>query len=137
MGIELYWDNDEQTVMLCEFPRKWTWSEMYATLDKIKHVTDHAEQPIAAILDLRQGVSIPGGLFSPSTLEHAKKMLVMGEGGRAPIVVVGAHPLLKTIYNTFRRLDKNGMSNVSFADMPDEARARLVALNYRYEKTPM
>jgi hypothetical protein len=109
---------------------------MYAMLDKIKDITDHADHEIAAILDLRQGVSIPGGLFNPSNLEHAKQMLTMGEGGSAPIVVVGASPLIKTVYNTFRRLDKNGMSNVSFADTPDDARAILKARQHSYDPAP-
>ena len=137
MAIELYWDNDAQTVMLCEFDRNWTWDEMYSTLNKIKNITDNAEQIIAAIIDLRKGVSLPGGsIFSPTTFEHAKKMIKMGEGGSGPVVVVGANPLIRTVYTTFRSLDKNGLSNVSFSDSVGEARTLLMAQNYSYEKTP-
>jgi len=138
MAIELYWDNDAQTVMLCEFDRNWTWDEMYSTLNKIKNITDNAEQIIAAIIDLRKGVSLPGGsIFSPATFEHAKKMIKMGEGGSGPVVVVGASPLIRTVYTTFRSLDKNGLSNVNFSDSVGEARTLLMAQNYSYEKTPM
>ena len=84
MGIELYWDNDEQTVMLCEVDRSWTWEEMDAVLDKVKKVTDRSEYTIGAILDLRQGVHFPGGtIFTPTALSHARKMLKMGEGTQA------------------------------------------------------
>ncbi len=134
MSIELYWDNDDQTVMLCAFPRKWTWDEMYATLDQIKQVTDHADREIGAILDVRQGVSIPGGLFTPSSLEHAKRMLKMGEGGSGPVVVVGASPLIKTVAAAIRGLDANAVSNVSFADTPEQARAILKQRNHHYSE---
>ena len=133
MSIELYWDNDDQTVLRCEFPRHWTWDEMYATLDQIKQITDHADREIGAILDVRQGISIPGGLFTPSSLEHAKRMLKLGEGGSGTVVVVGASPLIKTVAAAFRGLDADAVSHVSFVDTPDQARAILVERNHRYE----
>lgn len=137
MAIELYWDNDERTVMLCEFERHWTWDEMYATLNKIKQVTDRADREIAAIIDVSQGVSLPGGsIFTPTAYAHAKKMLQMGEGGTGPIVVVGASPLIKTIYGTFRGLDKNGLNNVNFAHSLDEARALLAQRDPGCAATP-
>ena len=137
MPIELYWDNDEQTVMLCEFPKKWSWNEMYAMLEKVKQVTDRADREIAAILDLRQGVSIPGGLFSPSTFDHAKKMLKMGEGGSGDVVVVGAGAIIRTIYNAVRNIDPNAVSSVHFADSLEQARAILRERHHVYAPTPV
>ena len=134
MGIELYWDNDEQTVMLCEVDRSWTWDEMDAVLEKVKKVTDRSETTIGAILDLRQGVHFPGGsIFTPTALAHARKMLKMGDGHRqGPVVVVGASPVIRTIYKTLQKMDKNGLSLVSFATTLEEARATLRQHDYRY-----
>lgn len=126
MGIELYWDNDERTVMLCEITGSWTWDEMYQTLEKIKKVTDAADYEIGAILDVSQGISVPGGtIFTPTALEHAKRMLKMGEGGTGPVVIVGANPMIRTIYQTFHNLDRKALGNVRFAATVDEARAML------------
>ena len=133
MGIELYWDNDTDTVMLCEFGQQWTWDELDAAMAKVKRITDSADREIAAIIDVRRGVNFPGGtIFSPAAFEQAKKMLRMGEGGRGPVVVVGASPLIKTVYNTVRSLDPNGLSNVSFAATLDEARTFLRGQNHFY-----
>lgn len=133
MGIELYWDNDADTVMLCEFGREWTWDELDAALAKIKRITDNADREIAAIIDVRKGVNFPGGtIFSPAAFEQAKKMLKMGEGGRGPVMVVGASPLIKTVYNTMRGLDPKGLSNVALVATLAEARAKLQALNHSY-----
>ena len=82
MGIELSWDNDAQTVMRCTVDAQWTWDEMDKAMTQIKQITDSAAHEIAAIVDVTKGVNIPGGLFSPDTLNQAKKMLGMGETAR-------------------------------------------------------
>ena len=133
MGIKLDWDNSAQTVMLCAVDEQWTWDEMNDAMTQIKTITDTATQEIAAIVDVTKGVNIPGGLFSPSTFNQAKKMLKMGETSTpGPVIIVGASPLIKTIYGTLRGMDKNGLNNVSFAATIAEARDALKARNYAY-----
>lgn len=126
MGIELYWDDDARTTMLCEVRGRWTWDEMWDVLHKIKKVTDVAEHEIAAILDVVDGLHIPGGtIFTKEAFDQARKILKLGEGGTGPIVVVGASPLIRTIYNTFLPMDRKTISAIRFADSVDEARALL------------
>jgi hypothetical protein len=126
MSIELFWDNDEQTILLCEFHPGWTWDDMYETLATIKKVTDRASYEIAAIVDVHEGVGIPGGsLLSRSNFEHAKKMLSMGEGGTGPIVIVGANPLIRAAHDAFRMIDRKATSNIHFAPNLDAARTIL------------
>ncbi|MDZ4764082.1 MAG: hypothetical protein SGI73_05970 [Chloroflexota bacterium] len=128
--IELYWDNDEQTVLLCEFHAGWTWDEMYKTLDAIKKITDSTDYEIAAIVDIQEGVGIPGGsIFNKRTFEHAKKMLQMGEGGTGPLVIVGANPLIRMVHETFKTLDRNIANSVNFAKTLDEARDILARIH--------
>jgi len=137
MGIELYWDNDAQTVLLVEFAAKWTWDELDAMLIKIKKTTDKAApQIIAAIIDLRVGGHLPGGtIFSPGAVNQAKKILSMGEGATGPVVVVGGGGLIRAAYNLMRGIDPTAVSNVSFADSIDAARDRLKQLHYDYAPT--
>jgi hypothetical protein len=125
MGIELYWDNDEQTVMLMEVEGRWTWEELFETLSKVKKVTDRADYEIGAIVDMRDGMQIPGGsLFNPSNLENAKKVLQMGDDGTGPVVFVGKG-VVKTIYNSLRGMNPRASANIHFADSVDAARAYL------------
>ncbi len=134
MGIELYWDNDDQTVMLCEVDSHWTWDEMDALLEKVKRTTDQAPAPLGAILDLSRGVHFPGGSFlTPAALSRAKRMLKMGEGEhQGPVAVVGASPIIRTIHKTLQKMDKNGLNNVTFASTVEEARAVMQANHYTY-----
>lgn len=126
MGIELYWDNDEQTILLCEFDGHWTWDEMFRTLNAIKKITDKAEYEIGAIVDVRNGLNFPGGsMLSAENFERAKQILKFGEGGTGPIAVVGANSVVKAIYSTMLTINKHTMSNIHFADTAKQARAYL------------
>lgn len=135
MGIELYWDNADQTVFLIEVKGDWTWDQMLKMVDTIKGVTDNTERVIAAILDLSDGLRFPGGsIFTPTALEHAKRMLEIGKDGTGPVVVVGTNTLIRTIYNTFRTWDKNALKNVNFTDTVDQARALLRERQFNYQE---
>ena len=127
MAIELYWDNDERTVMLCEVRGDWTWEQMYDTFAKIKKATEKSSVTVAAILDISAGISIPGGsFFTPSAFDHAKTMLKMGESGTGPLVIVGASALIKGVYKTFTGMAQGkALSTISFADTADQARVHL------------
>ncbi|GAB4522794.1 MAG: hypothetical protein OHK0046_35840 [Anaerolineae bacterium] len=123
MAIELFWDNDEQNIMLCVFDKQWTWDEMFETLEKIKKVTDKRDYEIGAIIDVSAGISIPGGsIFSPDVREKAKRLLSYGDEGRGPIAVVGAGGAFKMFSSAFTMLDKNAMRDTYFANSLDEAR---------------
>lgn len=126
MGIELYWDNEEQTVMHCIFDKHWTWEEMFATLDKIKKVTAGRDEEIGAIIDVSRGISVPGGsIFNADTRNKARKMLEMSDDGRGPMVVVGANGFIRTLFGAFNMLDRNATSDVHIASTLDEARTAL------------
>lgn len=129
MGIQVTWDDEAQTRLLVAMRGSWTWEEMYASADEVKAITDAAApRVIAAIIDLSEGLSFPGGtIFSKTTLEHAKKMLQMGQDGTGPIAVVGASPLIKMAFNTLYSLDPKTLQGVRFAPTVAEARALLAA----------
>jgi hypothetical protein len=123
MAIELYWDDDEQTVMLCHFPKTWTWDEMFETLHTIKQVTDQRDYEIGAIVNVSRGITVPGGsIFSAQTREKARRMLAMSADGKGPIAIIGANGMLRTVAKGFNMLDKSAMDDVYFVDDIDEAR---------------
>ena len=131
MGIYLEWDNQAQTVLRCAFDAEWTWDDLYAIADEVKVITDSAPQTISAIIDLTNGMTIPGGnFFSPASLENARKLLTLGEGGTGPIAIVGASSLIKMVYTTFKGMDKRAAAaEVTFVDTLEQARSHLASLN--------
>lgn len=128
MSIELYWDDDEQTVMLCEFNGRWTWDELHAMLLKVKRVSQERQQVFGAILDVRNGMQIPGGnLLSRQTLDNFQKLMRLGSDGKGPVVVLGMGGMVKSVFDAIRRVDAKSMQDVYFASDEDEARDKIYA----------
>lgn len=131
MGIELYWDNDDETVMLMEFDGVWTWDDLYAALDKVKKVTDKSPVVLGAILDVRRGARFPGGSpFTGEAREHGQRVLQMGEGDSGPIVVVGAGGFLRTMFKALAALDPDRLRAIRFVDTMAEAEAYMAGHDF-------
>ncbi|MBK8022875.1 MAG: hypothetical protein IPK19_15950 [Chloroflexi bacterium] len=135
MGIELYWDNDDRTILLVEVRGEFTWDEMYETLGKIKKVTDRSPVEIGAILDMGADVRFPGGsVFNPTGLQHAKNMLSMSKDGTGPMVVVGVNGLIRKVYDWFTAMDSRAFANVKFADSLAQAQRLMEHRGFSYRQ---
>ena len=125
MSIELFWDNDEQSVFLVEFGNSWTWGELRAVLKTASKIAEERGQILGAILDLRQGLTIPGGsIFNRDGMNQFKELLQMSNNGRdtGPVVIVGMSDMIKTIFEAVGRIERNATQNIHFASTMDEAR---------------
>jgi hypothetical protein len=122
MAIELYWDDDALTTLLCVFDGRWSWDELFAVIKKISQITQDVPHEVAAIIDVRKGSQLPNGLFTPQTLENAKQLLSMGEGDTGMILVVGANGFIRTVFEAVVNLDKRAGEKVAFFDTAKQAR---------------
>jgi len=123
MSVDLYWDNDEQTIILCEFSKGWTWEALFGALNKVKTITQSRSDTVGAIVDMSRGLGVPNGsLFSIETRDKAKQMLQMSADGKGPIAIVGANGAIKLVSKAFALVDKNALKDVYFVDSVDEAR---------------
>ena len=123
MSVDLYWDNDEQTIILCEFSKGWTWEALFGALNKVKTITQSRSDTVGAIVDMSRGLGVPNGsLFSIETRDKAKQMLQMSADGKGPIAIVGANGAIKLVSKAFALVDKNALNDVYFVDSVDEAR---------------
>lgn len=126
MGFDLYWDDDAQQVMLIEVGARWTWDEMHSALETIKTLQAKRDGRLqAAIVDARRGINLPDPPLSPVTLNHARRVASLAPRGTGPIVVVGANPILRGMFDQLRRLDARATANIHFAETLDAARAIL------------
>lgn len=125
MAIELFWDNDEQSVFLAEFNGKWTWDDLHKVLSKIKHLSHEREQVFGAILDLRNGMHFPGGnIFSKEGLNQFKQLLALNDDAtkKGPVVVLGVNSMIKMVVDAIAKIDKSVVEDVAFAKDEDDAR---------------
>jgi hypothetical protein len=123
MAIELYWDDDEQTVMLAEFSGKWSWEELHKVLSKIKEISQERQQAFGAILDLRRGLHLPN-MLNKEGLEQFQKLLVLNDGAseKGRIVILGMNKMVKIIFDAVGTVDKSLTKDVYFAQNEAEAR---------------
>ena len=124
MPIELYWDNDEQDVILAEFKGDWTWDDLYRMLTTIKRLSDEADRSFGAIIDLRDGLRLPGGsVFNKEGLENFRKLLnIDTKRGRGPMAVVGMSQGLKNLLKAISAFDASQTKYIFFEETMDEAR---------------
>jgi len=126
MGIDLFWDNDEQTIFLVEFNGNWTWDDLNAVLKTTTRISKERNQLMGAILDVRKGLNIPGGsIFNRDAMNQFKELIAMSNSGQenGPVVIVGMSGMIKTIFDTVTKMDKQATQSVHFASTMTEARA--------------
>jgi hypothetical protein len=117
MPVDLYWDDDDQTVLLCEFNGAWTWDELQKVLKTTKRLAEERGRVLGALVDVRQSASVPGGsIFNRAALSQFQQMLQLGAGGKGPVVIVGMNGMIRAIVETIRSIDQNAVNDVHFAD---------------------
>jgi hypothetical protein len=122
MPIDLYWDDEHQRTLLCSFDGHWSWDELFAVLRKIKQLTEELDHAVAAIIDVRKGVHLPDGLFTPQTLSHAQQLLKMRDENTGKIVIVGVNPIIRAVFEAVRGIDPQAARTVHFAETVKQAR---------------
>jgi hypothetical protein len=135
MSLELYWDDEAQTVLLCELRAGWSWAALFTVLDQIERLA--AQRPPAArrlplILDLSDGLHLPGGnLFTHEMLQNFQRLLARGQdhaGERGALVLVvppAQHGALHAVFNAIRMVNPQALHDLHLAATLDEARAHL------------
>ncbi len=125
MAIDLYWEDDALTTLLCVFDGRWTWEELRATFKTIRKITDDVEHEVAAIIDVRKMQIDANVIFSVQGLAFAKEVLSMGKDGTGTIVVIGTNKVLKSIFETMCGFDRNATAKVHFVDNKQQALEKL------------
>ena len=124
MKIDLFWDDEQQTVILAEFQDGWTWDDLHTILSKIKSLSDERGQVFGAIVDVRNGLNLPGGsLFNQESLQQFRRMLDIDQNGKkGPMVIVGMNNMVRSVFNAVSKFDRTLTRDVHFAKTMTEAR---------------
>lgn len=132
MGIELFWDDEAETVLLLEVRGKWQWSELIAVMKTIQRMSREREQVFGALVDITQGLQLPdGGIFSQQGLAQFQQLLTL-EGAspnapRGPLVIVGMNALVQRILDTVTTISRDSARNIFFVDTMPAAQEQVYA----------
>jgi hypothetical protein len=126
MKIDLYWDDDDQTMLLCEFQAGWTWDDLMAVLRTVKRLSDERQQVFGALIDLRHGMTLPGGsILNAEGLKQFQQIMQLGADGKGPVAVIGAGTMIRMVMDAIRRVNPSALEDVVFTNTLEEARRLL------------
>jgi len=136
MAIDLFWDDEEQTVMLAEFSQKWTWDDLHTMLDTIQTLSRQRGQIFGAIIDLRGGMTVPGGsVFNREGLAQFRRMLAQNNGGaKGPMAIVGMNGMVRAIFDAVSSMDRKLTEDVYFADSLEDARRKIYGATAKFQQ---
>jgi hypothetical protein len=128
MSIEVFWDDDDETVFLIEVRGAWKWDDLTKTMKAVKRISEEKGRVMGAILDLGTGLQMPeGGIFSQQGLANFQELLKLDGKQRGPLVIVGMNSLVRRIFDTAASLDPKAARMIDFADSVEDARTRVYA----------
>lgn len=127
--IDLYWDDDAETVMLAVVPARWTWDSFVHAVETAHAANfdpDSAFQ--AAIIDLSEGVNLPDPLWSPRTMHYARWTAAKAPKGTGPVVLVGVNRFVQSVFDPLKRMFPRATGNVHLVPNLMTARALVADL---------
>lgn len=126
MSIEARWDHEDHHIIYVGLRGQWLWAELYQALETAEQLARSVAHEVAAIVDIRGGLNLPGGsLFLTENIKQVRSLLARNSGQHGPIVVVGADADARMVYDSLRMMDSRVGARVVFTDTLDEARAYL------------
>jgi hypothetical protein len=100
MSIQIAWDDDRHQIILVTVEGGFAWEELDAALSRTLGMMDTVNHKVHFIIDIRRAKINPG-----SALGQAQKAATpdthRNEGMK---LVVGANPIVKMLYNAYRKI---------------------------------
>ena len=124
MGIHTAWQDDSQSTIYMQFEPEWNWEDLYAALEQADTLLVSVPHRVDLIIDLRDGLRIPGDFKTIARDLLANPEPRPNEGTK---VVIGANGFMKMLYNGMRKLyaHKLGERGLLFAGSLEEAAAMI------------
>lgn len=120
MSIQIKWANPEQTAILLEFERGWSWDDLYGAIKRADNLITSVSHTVNLIIDIRQAGGLPRDFMRVASDVFEQGEARPNEGMK---IVVGAGWLIQGAYNTFQKVYGHRLQNrpFIFASSLDEA----------------
>lgn len=120
MGIEIVWDNDEETVIRYVFDEYWTWDDFFAAKDKAYNMIDVGGKKVGVILDTPTNMWLPHKL-----IVHGRRALRGKHELTTMVVFVTSSPFVRTMMNAIITVSRGLNVYLSITSSVDEAREQI------------
>jgi hypothetical protein len=124
MGIQVGWDNGDNSTIRLAFEPGWTWNDLYGAIETADSMIVSHDNTVNLIIDIRKAGGIPGDFMRIAGDLFASGSARPNEGTR---VVVGAGRLIRLAYNSVVNIYSGQLKDrrFLFASTLDEARELL------------
>ncbi len=126
MPVTLEWGNTEKTLLNVNFEGKWTWDDVYKSLDEIYGLLGSVDHKVNTVFDFTRSASIP-----MNALTHLRATNRTVHSNQALVILVGLNLFMTKLIDIFVRVYDGfaRKSDVLVFSTHEEALAHLSTLN--------
>jgi hypothetical protein len=117
MGVNVYWEDNERTLLRYDFIGKWDWNDLYASLGKGLKLEMQSINRVDVLLDLRQS-----GAIGDNAMAHIRKIGDKQPPNVGMLVVITPNKFLKTLFQVTMQSYPNAALYLRLAASEEEAR---------------
>jgi ribosomal protein S15P/S13E len=119
MSIDVYWDNDEKTIIRQDFAGNWTKDDYFAAIDESYKMSETVNHPVDTIIDMRNNTTNPIQLMN--IFSTANKLESHVSDNQRAVVIVGANVTIEFALRMAKRIAKRAAENSHTARTLEEA----------------
>ena len=119
MGINILWDNEEQTIFRFDLDPQWTWDELFAAKKQAHAMVSMVSHKTVTIIDAPHTTSLP-----PNLLVNARSALRNNHPNTLVVIFVATNPFVLSAFSTMSGFLRSISLRLEFAPTLDEARAK-------------
>ena len=116
-AYELYWYDDEQTIVYIKYPEQWAWDDLYHMREKVIALIESSNAPRVDCIADAASTKMPQG----SPFGHVKHIMSKRDPRVQLTVTVSQSQLIRTIGQVAFQLVSQGQANFQMASSIDEA----------------
>jgi len=120
MPIEIYWDNEEKTIIRQDFVGKWAKEDYFRSLDESYAMTMSVSHPVDTIIDMTHNQTNPIQLMNVFSTANKLEQREHADNQRA-VVIVGANMAIEVALKMAKRIAKRAAENSHVAHTLEEA----------------
>src|SRR5262245_51796 len=109
MPVNIYWDNEEKTIVRMEYVGRWTWEELFTATTQSHTMLDEVAHKVDFIHVWLQSDGMP-----PSVLVHAKNLIEKRHPNVGVVVLVWSNTLIKAMWTAFSKVYANLTKRYTF-----------------------
>lgn len=116
MPIDVKWYDESQTIIVLNFPTRWSWDELFCVVDKINGWLGHYDHFVGCMLKFEPDTILPA-----NPITHARQFLDAWHPNLRHIVVINPTQLMLIAYQTLQSRYLNLGLHISLAQTEHEA----------------